>query len=127
MSIRHRLKLTGLNGVCMRGDRLKHLRETENLTQADLSSRTGISEVQIWRYEKNAGGEPRADIVLVLAQFFNVSTDYLLGNSDYPFTNAGNDLEGFESQVLAALRRGDSMAAIRVIASESLKKTPMMS
>lgn len=112
----------------MRGDRLRQLRESEKLTQADLSRQTGISEVQIWRYEKtDSSSEPRADIVLLLAQFFNVSTDYLLGNSDYPYTNAGNDLEGLESQVLAALRRGDKMAAIRVIATENLKKTRLMS
>lgn len=98
----------------MRGDRLRELREKNQLSQADLSKRTGISEVQIWRYETGQG-EPRCDIVVMLAKFLECSTDYLLGHSDYIQSNPG-DLAGYENQVIAALRRGDKMAAIRVIA-----------
>lgn len=106
----------------MRGDRLRQLRESEKITQAELADKLGISEIAIWRYENGTGGEPRADIILTIAQFFNVSTDFLLGNSDYPFINAGNNLDDVENQVLAALRRGDRMGAIRAIANNSLKK-----
>src|SRR5262245_49620252 len=97
------------------------------MTQAELAEAVGMNEVQVWRFENNTKGEPRADTVLKFAHFFNVSTDYLLGNSDNPYTNVGGELEGIEIQVLAALRRGDRMAAIRVIANDNLKKIGAMS
>lgn len=98
----------------MRGDRLKSLRESRGLTQEELASHLGVSEPQIWRYEKSES-VPRADIVLKTAVFFGVSTDYLLGNSDFAGVLIDNKLSPRESTVLAALRRGDNYEAIKLI------------
>lgn len=100
----------------MRGDRLKWLREGANLSQLDLAVRLSISETQIWRYE-NSDTEPRADVVVRLAEFFNVSTDYLLGRSDEQGIHVAN-LSPEESAVIASLRRGERMEAIKIIAND---------
>lgn len=101
----------------MRGERLKGLREDRGLTQEELAAHIGISEPQIWRYEKG-DSEPRADTILKLAVFFGVSTDYLLGNSDFPGMLVEGELSPRESAVLAAMRRGDNYQAVKVIVND---------
>ncbi len=61
--------------------RLKELRAAANLSQMDLSIKTGISQSAIakWELEKT---EPTASAIITLARFFNESTDYLLGLID---------------------------------------------
>lgn len=98
----------------MCGDRLRQLRESMPVTQEDLASRLGISEIQIYRYEKGTA-EPRADVVVKLAEFFNVSTDYLLGITETPGTHLHGNLEANEAAAIRAWRRGDKYEAIRVI------------
>lgn len=63
-------------------ERLKALRLEENLTQKDVSQAIGISQPAYTYWEK---GEktPTPDKLLALAKLFNVTTDYLLGNSGY--------------------------------------------
>lgn len=99
----------------MRGDRLRNLREAANISQEDLALRLGISESQIWRYE-NTDTAPRSDVVVQLAEFFNVSTDYLLGLADSMGVDVpSTSLSPTESAILEALRRGDKIEAIRTI------------
>ncbi len=47
-----------------------------------LSLETGISQSAIakWELEKT---EPTASAIIILADYFDVSTDYLLGREDY--------------------------------------------
>lgn len=61
--------------------RIKELRESAGLSQASLSEQLNIAQTSIGNYER---GErvPDADIVVKLAQYFNVSVDYLLGRSN---------------------------------------------
>lgn len=101
----------------MRGDRLKELREEAHLTQEELSLQLSISEPQIWRYE-NGESSPKADVLVRLSAFFNVSVDYLLGVSDDPSIHVGGDLSTKESAVIAAWRRGERFEAIKVIAGD---------
>lgn len=101
----------------MRGDRLKALRESAHISQEDLAERLGVSEIQVYRHE-NGVAEPRADIVVKYAECFNVSTDFLLGVSDEPGMFYKGDLTGLEKRVVAALRRGEAMEAIKMIASD---------
>lgn len=99
----------------MRADRLRSLREFHNLTQDELSEHLGETQLQIWRWE-NGKSTPDSNDVAKIARFFNVTSDYLLGLSDdfLPGTNPG-DLRPQERAVIAALRVGDSLEAIRVI------------
>lgn len=59
-------------------NRIKDLRKNRGLTQAGLGEIIGISQESISRYETEIVTMP-VDILIKLAAFFNVTTDYLLG------------------------------------------------
>ena len=63
------------------GNRLKELRQEKNLTQADVANAIGTSQRNIGRWENNEN-EPGASFVINLANFFEVSSDYLLEITD---------------------------------------------
>ena len=60
------------------GTRLKALRIEKQLTQTEVAKRIGVSKAMISSYELEQRS-PSYDILIKLATFFNVSTDYLLG------------------------------------------------
>ena len=60
---------------------IKTLRTELNISQLDLSKGTGISLRAIQYYEQ-ALREPKATQLIALADFFDVSLDYLVGRSD---------------------------------------------
>jgi transcriptional regulator with XRE-family HTH domain len=101
----------------MRGDRLRSLREAQNLTQKDLAERLHISESQIFRYEKD-DIEPRADVVVKVAEYFNVTADYLLGLSEEQGVYVKSELKPQEQAAIAAWRRGERIEAIKVIVDD---------
>ena len=61
-------------------DRLKELCSESGTTITALLVKLGFSTSKstAWKY----GAMPRADVVTILAEHFNVSTDYLLGNAE---------------------------------------------
>ena len=61
--------------------RLRELLDEKEITQKELSSRIGVSEVTVSRY-LSGDRTPRTDVINSISNFFNVSADYLLGNSD---------------------------------------------
>lgn len=66
------------------GERLKELRKANDLSQMDLSLKTGISQSAIAKWELDKT-EPTASALVTLAQFFGESVDYLLGLDDLFF------------------------------------------
>lgn len=62
-------------------ERLKELREEKNLSQTELAKLTGLSQSAITKWE-NKLREPSMEGIIILAKFFDVSADYLLGISD---------------------------------------------
>ncbi|MDV5976583.1 UNVERIFIED_CONTAM: helix-turn-helix transcriptional regulator [Streptococcus canis] len=62
-------------------ERLKELRKKSNLTQKDMAEYFGTSQpsYQAWESGKR---NPNSESLDKIANFFNVSTDYLLGNTD---------------------------------------------
>jgi len=62
--------------------RLKELREEKNISRSDLAEILGVSVQTIANYE-NGHREPNFDTLLKIADFFNVTVDYLIGNSDF--------------------------------------------
>lgn len=61
--------------------RLKELREENNLTQEQLADKLSTSKQVLSRYEKNQR-EPGINIVTKIADFFEVSIDYLAGRKN---------------------------------------------
>jgi transcriptional regulator with XRE-family HTH domain len=64
-----------------RGDRLRELRNEKDITQVDLGKLIKVAGPTINRYE-NGQREPDSDKLDVLAKYFNVTSDYLLGRID---------------------------------------------
>ena len=60
------------------GERLKRLRQENNLTQEALAEQLKIVKSTITKYEKNTR-EPEFEILIKIADYFGTSTDYLLG------------------------------------------------
>ncbi|MBQ8780679.1 MAG: helix-turn-helix transcriptional regulator [Oscillospiraceae bacterium] len=69
------------------GNRLKDLRNKINITQLELSEELKIQRVTIAKYEKGERA-PTIDHLIALADFFKVTTDYLLGRTDIDEMNA---------------------------------------
>ena len=65
----------------MLSERLKSLRLESKITQKEISDKLEIGQGTYARYEKG-DRKPTGEILNKLANFFNVSTDYLLGNTD---------------------------------------------
>lgn len=63
--------------------RLKMLRERNKLKQCVLSELCGLNRNAIKLYESGKA-EPTRKSLESIADYFDVSTDYLLGRSDYP-------------------------------------------
>lgn len=61
-------------------NRLKLLREEKQLLQEELGKIIGVSGRAIGNYE-NGNRDMSTEIVIKLANFFDVTTDYLLGKS----------------------------------------------
>ena len=61
--------------------RLKSLRLEARITQKEISDKLEIGQGTYARYEKG-DRKPTGEILNDLANFFNVSADYLLGNTD---------------------------------------------
>lgn len=59
-------------------ERIKELREQNKLSLATLSQKLGVSDAAICKWENNLA-EPKASYIRAIADFFEVSTDYLLG------------------------------------------------
>ena len=71
------------------GKRLRELRESKNLSQADLAKEFGKSQVAISKYE-NDSRQLDYEMLNKYSKFFNVSTDFLLGNGAFVCWNEIN-------------------------------------
>lgn len=67
----------------MLGKRLKTLRNEKNLTQEELGKKINVTKVSISGYENN-NRSPDTETLQNIADFFDVSVDYLLGRTDDP-------------------------------------------
>lgn len=62
------------------GENLRQLRKSRNLTQKELGLKMGLSKAVVSKYETGMG-YPSFDMLVRIAQYFSVTTDYLLGVS----------------------------------------------
>lgn len=73
----------------MFGKRLRALRKEQKLTMKEFGEKFSLAESTISGYE-NGNRKPDMDILSKFADFFNVSTDYLLGRTDEIKTSTGS-------------------------------------
>lgn len=79
--------------------RLKKLRNAKGLTQSDLAKALNISRSCLANYEL-ATRHPGDDILQIIAEYFEVSTGYLLGENQI-FYSVENEEEIEYSKILA--------------------------
>lgn len=58
--------------------RLKELRISHSLTQVDFAQKLSVTKQTVSNWENN-NIQPSIDMLVKIADYFNISTDYLLG------------------------------------------------
>lgn len=100
--------------------RIKELRMQKGLTQQQLADAVNIDRALLARYE-NGSRTPPIKKLDILADFFGVTVDYLLGREDEePIKKEpAVDLSGFDPDLVEAMRdvRPEEKAAVLALIS----------
>ena len=83
-------------------NRLKFLREEKGLFQSDIAKFLGISVAAVGFYE-NEKRDMSPDTIIKLAEYFNVSTDYLLGKTDVK--NPGRQIDDVLNEAMIGMSK----------------------
>lgn len=86
----------------MKGNRIKLLREEKKIKQDELAKILSISPSAVGMYERDER-EPNDEITLKLSEYFNVSTDYLLGKSD--IRNPGKQIDDVLNEAMIGMSK----------------------
>lgn len=96
-------------------ERLKELRKIRGITQSELSKTLNVSQQTIGSWEVGRA-EPNTEMLNRLAEFFNVSVDYLLGNKleePRPYYSLSNsektDIAIQADKLLEGIESGDNL------------------
>jgi len=102
------------------GKRLKQLREESGLQQKDIAKVLGVTESAIGHYERGARNlDPES--IKKLADFFGVSSDYLLGRTNIrePITPTSDDEV---NEILESLHKRPEMKVLFSISKKASKE-----
>ena len=107
-------------------NRIKELRKEHKITQEKLAAILGISRSAIAMYETEKC-DLSNDILIACASFFDVSTDFLLGQSDIKKAPSYEDagLSAEEAELLKLFRSAPEAlqdAALRVLEANQRKE-----
>lgn len=78
--------MTKCHWVMVMKNNLRKLRKERKLTQVALQMQTGIEQSLLSKFE-NGERTPPTETLLILADFYNVSLDYLLCRTENPKVN----------------------------------------
>ena len=104
----------------MLGSRIASLRKSAGMSQAKLAQQLNISASTLGSYEQGRR-EPSCEILVILAQIFDVSVDYLLTGNIY--LHKGNNLRSrvlnwmlsYSSEDLLALPSKEILSTLLLI------------
>ncbi|MBQ8146564.1 MAG: helix-turn-helix transcriptional regulator [Clostridia bacterium] len=88
-------------------DRIRYLREKNNMTQTDLANRLGISRSAVNSWEMSISS-PSISNIIEMSHIFNVTTDYILSSSDkilVDITELGNKEREIVLQLIDCLKK----------------------
>ncbi|MDI7814996.1 helix-turn-helix domain-containing protein [Clostridioides sp. GD02377] len=97
------------------GDRIKQLRENMNLSREELSNKINISYSALSKYETN-NRFPDKVTLNKIADFFDVSTDYLLGRNKN-ISNEKDDEVKELVDIIYKLDKDDRNAVLKILDS----------
>lgn len=83
-------------------NRLKFLREEKGLFQCDIAKVLGLSTSAIGFYE-NEKRDMNPEVIIKLANYFGVTTDYLLGKTD--IRNTGEQIDDVINESMIGMSR----------------------
>ena len=83
-------------------NRMKLLREQHNLSQTDLARILNISR-QSYNFYENEKRDPDTEMLIRIADFFNVSLDYLLGRTNDPSPLTQEKTPSYQEEVIQEL------------------------
>ena len=66
----------------MFSEKIRQLRKDRHLTQAEVAKEVGLSARGY--QDRELGAKPRYDALLHIADFYDVSVDWLMGRTDNP-------------------------------------------
>ncbi len=98
----------------MSTNRIKDLREDRDLRQTDVAEATGIDQRTLSNYETGKTN-PDSFALIRLADFFDVSIDYLLGRTNLRKDAADDVLQELQE---ARSMLDDAMSALRRMGSD---------
>lgn len=102
--------------------KIKELREEKGLMQKELGDIIGISQNTLSQYE-NGKREPDYETLKKIAEYFDVSTDYLLGLVDVKNPEANPDeIQVAFSSGFAGLNEENKQTAMNIIAGLKAKQ-----
>lgn len=73
----------------MLGDTIKELRSAHGMNQVEFSKKLSVTKQTISNWENN-NIQPSIDMLIKIADYFNVSTDYLLSRNNTKMLNVSN-------------------------------------
>lgn len=85
-------------------NRLKLLRKEKGLIQKDIAKLLNVSIPAVNQYESGKR-DMSTDTVVKLAEYFNVSTDYLLGKTD--IRNPGKQIDDILNEAMIGMSKED--------------------
>ncbi|MES5892931.1 helix-turn-helix domain-containing protein [Bacillus cereus group sp. RP43] len=83
--------------------KLKELRESKGLSQEELAAKLNIPRSSITHYENHNDRLPRKSRLIEIADFFNVSIDYLLSDTNVELRPNINEKSDNENNLEKAL------------------------
>lgn len=75
------------------GERLRRLRKERDITQGQLAEQIGVVPSAVGKYERLPDSYPSVEALVKIADYFDVSTDYLLRGKQ-PMLSAENSVYG---------------------------------
>lgn len=88
----------------MFNERLKKLRNSQGISQVEFAKRFNISTGTIGNWEVGKR-EPDFETIKRIADYFDVSVDYLLGRTDYPHSEKKEPAELTTDSVMYELKK----------------------
>lgn len=69
--------------------RMKNLRESRRIYQREIAETLGVT-TRAYQFYESGRSEPNIKTLIAIADYFQVSIDYLVGRTDVPGVNTGD-------------------------------------
>ena len=92
---------------------LKRLREENKISQQKLANELKVSQSTVGMWE-NGKNKPEFDTLIKIADYFDVSVDYLLGKSENKNKPADENISELDKELIKIMSKLTPVEAVRV-------------